>query len=183
MSSSLKTDNLICSFQTPGWFNRPEAAVWALHFPIASLIFPWCYQITEFINGRHNLILFVRKYPSSLHISFSFVLIFAFRMHFFKSISPVATRIIFISRWRAMRLKTSTSSPNRRDASVLGTFLRCLRLWYYQYEVTFSPYVMTTGQKLVLNSIVILFFSLLVMGVYTYLPNLVMRVSMRLLSL
>jgi hypothetical protein len=79
-----------------------------------------------------------------------------------------------------MGFKTSTSSPNRRDASVLDAFLKCLRLWYYQYEVTFSPYVMTTGEKLVLNSIVVLFFSLLMMGVYTYLPNLVMRVAMRL---
>jgi hypothetical protein len=79
-----------------------------------------------------------------------------------------------------MGFKTSTSSLNRRDASVLGAFLKFLRLWYYQYEVTFSPYVMTTGEKLVLNSIVVLFFSLLVMGVYTYLPNLVMRVAMRL---
>jgi hypothetical protein len=79
-----------------------------------------------------------------------------------------------------MAFKTSMSSPNRRDESVLDAFLKCLRLWYYQYEVTFSPYVMTAGEKLVLNSIVLMFLSLFAIGVYTCLTSLVMRAAMRL---
>jgi hypothetical protein len=35
---------------------------------------------------------------------------------------------------------------------------------YYQYEVTFSLYVMTPGEKFVWNSIVVVFLTLLLVG-------------------
>ena len=43
---------------------------------------------------------------------------------------------------------------------------------YYQYEVTFSPYVMTPAEKWILNTIVVSFLSVLFLVVVTYLPML-----------
>jgi len=54
---------------------------------------------------------------------------------------------------------------------------------YYQYEVTFSPRVMTPGEKFVLNTIVIVFQALFLVGMVSYLPNLVVRVAVRFLRL
>lgn len=48
------------------------------------------------------------------------------------------------------------------------------------YEVTFSPYVMTPGEKLVLNTIVVVLLSLLIIGMVTYLPKLVVRTAIKL---
>jgi serine palmitoyltransferase small subunit len=51
---------------------------------------------------------------------------------------------------------------------------------YYQYEVTFSPYVLTPGEKFVLNTIVVVLLTLLFVGMTTYLPKLVARAAVRL---
>jgi hypothetical protein len=54
-----------------------------------------------------------------------------------------------------------------------------IHLMYYQYEVTFSPYVMTTAEKWVLNTIVVSFLALLALGIISYLPPLLTRVGSR----
>ena len=51
---------------------------------------------------------------------------------------------------------------------------------YYQYEVTFSAYVLTPGEKLILNTVVVLLISLLMLGIFSYLPQFILRVSERL---
>lgn len=53
------------------------------------------------------------------------------------------------------------SPPNRRKESLFWTLIGQIRLRYYQYEVTFSPYVMTPGEKFVLNTIVVVFLTLM----------------------
>jgi hypothetical protein len=55
-----------------------------------------------------------------------------------------------------------------------------IELMYYQYEVTFSPYVMTPGEKFVLNTIVLLLFTIIFLGLATYIPKLVLGVAARL---
>ena len=54
---------------------------------------------------------------------------------------------------------------------------------YYQYEVTFATYVMTSGEKFVLNTIVFVLFSLLTLGIVLYLPRFVTRAALRLVWL
>lgn len=54
---------------------------------------------------------------------------------------------------------------------------------YYQYEVTFSPYVMTPGEKFVLNTIVVVLLSLLALGMFFYLPRFLTRAASRLVWL
>jgi Small subunit of serine palmitoyltransferase-like len=54
---------------------------------------------------------------------------------------------------------------------------------YYQYEVTFSPYVLTPGEKFVLNTIVVVFITLLLVGIVSYLPKLVAKTAVRILRL
>jgi hypothetical protein len=54
---------------------------------------------------------------------------------------------------------------------------------YYQYEVTFSPYVMTPGEKFVLNTIVVVFLTLLLVGTVSLLPRLVVRATVTLFKL
>lgn len=58
---------------------------------------------------------------------------------------------------------------------MIDSVLSRMRLIYYQYEVTFSPYVMTPGEKFVLNTIVVIFLSLLAFGFFTLLPHYLMR--------
>lgn len=69
--------------------------------------------------------------------------------------------------------------PQKRlhPPSVMDRICKQLQLIYYRYEVTFCAYVLTPGEKLVLNSLVVLFFSLLLLGVVTYLPPLAMRAA------
>ena len=46
---------------------------------------------------------------------------------------------------------------------------------YYRYEVTFGLYVMTSGEKVVVNALVIVFMSLLLWGLLQYFPSLLYR--------
>jgi len=48
---------------------------------------------------------------------------------------------------------------------------------YYRYEVTLSAYVLTPGEKLILNAIVVFIFSLLSLATIAYLLPLIARVS------
>jgi len=68
----------------------------------------------------------------------------------------------------------------RRDVSLFARFIKSLQLMYYQYEVTFSAYVLTPGEKTVLNTIVLSIFSLLLVGIIAYLPPLMTRAVVRL---
>ena len=77
----------------------------------------------------------------------------------------------------------SRLSLRREKASFLDSILDPIRLMYYQYEVTFSTYVMTPSEKFVMNTVVLLFLSLLSIGVVTYLPQFLFRVCSRLLWL
>ncbi len=56
-----------------------------------------------------------------------------------------------------------------------------IELRYYQYEVTFSSYVLTSREKFVLHTIVVVFLTLLFLGMVTYLPQLVARAAVRLI--
>jgi hypothetical protein len=71
----------------------------------------------------------------------------------------------------------------RWKQSLFSTFMGKIELMYYQYEVTFSPYVLTPGEKLVLNTIVVVLLTLLFVGIVTYLPKLAVRAAVRLFCL
>ncbi|KAE9373927.1 hypothetical protein N431DRAFT_233615 [Stipitochalara longipes BDJ] len=74
----------------------------------------------------------------------------------------------------------TAGTPMRRKQSLFSTMMGKLELMYYQYEVTFSPYVLTPGEKFVLNTIVVVLLTLLFLGIATYLPKLVATVAARL---
>jgi hypothetical protein len=76
------------------------------------------------------------------------------------------------------RVQYSFQTVQRRSKhSVLSSIVGQLRLMYYQYEVTFSPYVMTSGEKFIMNCIVVALFSLLVLTFYSYLLPFLARAS------
>jgi len=56
-------------------------------------------------------------------------------------------------------------------ASTLSTFTRWLQLKKYQYEVTFSLYMLTPTEKFIFNSVLFILISLLVTAASLYLPN------------
>ena len=72
------------------------------------------------------------------------------------------------------------SSSQRLKPSIFSRIVTRLQLMYYQYEVTFSAYVLTPGEKLILNTVVVLLISLLMLGIFSYLPQFILRVSERL---
>lgn len=57
------------------------------------------------------------------------------------------------------------------SVSPISAVLRWLRLKKYQYEVTFSLYMLTSTEKLVFNTILFILISLLVTAAYAYLPG------------
>ncbi|KAF3490631.1 uncharacterized protein GIQ15_00148 [Arthroderma uncinatum] len=63
-------------------------------------------------------------------------------------------------------MSQTTTSPG-----VFMSFSRWLRLKNYQYEVTFSLYMLTPIEKVVFNTILLLFTSMLVTAAYIYLPD------------
>lgn len=50
---------------------------------------------------------------------------------------------------------------------------------HYRYEVTFSAYVLTPGEKFFLNTIVIALLTLLLVGIVSCLPQLLLRAAVR----
>ena len=74
-------------------------------------------------------------------------------------------------------------SSQREAPSLLSRVSGQIQLMYYQYEVTFSAYVLTPGEKFVMNTIVLIFLSLLMMGTVFYLPRFLTRVASRLVWL
>jgi hypothetical protein len=98
---------------------------------------------------------------------------------FQRTLLPVTLYSISISRFKmTSRVQYSSQSVQRRSKhSVLSSLVDQLRLMYYQYEVTFSPYVMTSGEKFIMNSIVVALFILLVLASYSYMLPFLVRAS------
>ncbi|KAG4435814.1 hypothetical protein IFR05_008706 [Cadophora sp. M221] len=66
--------------------------------------------------------------------------------------------------------------------SPLGSLLKKFRLWYYQYEVTFSLYVLTPTEKFVMNTIVLSFFALSLYGIISFTPAFISHFISRAIS-
>lgn len=74
--------------------------------------------------------------------------------------------------------------PKRRERpSVIEKIVYQVHLMYYRYEVTFSAYVLTPGEKIILNSIVLFLFGLLLTAIVSYLPPLFTRGLVKILWL
>ncbi|KKK18678.1 hypothetical protein P175DRAFT_0446264 [Aspergillus ochraceoroseus IBT 24754] len=79
---------------------------------------------------------------------------------------------------------TSPSSPlGNARRNLLQRAADCIRLKYYQYEVTFGLYVMTPGEKLVANSFVVVVLTLLFWALLVYFPALLYQKLSRLVWL
>ncbi|PVH74244.1 hypothetical protein DL98DRAFT_387240, partial [Cadophora sp. DSE1049] len=57
-----------------------------------------------------------------------------------------------------------------------------VRLWYYQYEVTFSLYVMTPTEKIITNTIVLSFFALCLYAIVSFTPLFITQFISRAIS-
>ncbi|EKD15709.1 hypothetical protein MBM_06337 [Drepanopeziza brunnea f. sp. 'multigermtubi' MB_m1] len=68
-----------------------------------------------------------------------------------------------------------TSFEDNQDRSSFGALQKKLRLWYYQYEVTFSLYMLEPTEKIVLNAFVLSMFSLMLYGVVYFMPEFVIQ--------
>lgn len=72
------------------------------------------------------------------------------------------------------------SRPHTKPLLPISTKLSNeLRLRYYRYEVTFGLYVMTLGERLVFNGIVLLIFSAILYGLYVELRPFLVHVFCR----
>lgn len=73
-----------------------------------------------------------------------------------------------------------TPPPSRRRVSVTAKLSNLLRLRYYQYEVTFGLYILTPGEKMLLNTIILSIFAALLYafswGVQPFLVNTICQV-------
>ncbi|KAJ8069394.1 hypothetical protein OCU04_003048 [Sclerotinia nivalis] len=68
------------------------------------------------------------------------------------------------------------TSPKRYgQASFIDPLIYHFRLMNYRYEVTFSAYVLNPGEKLVMNSIVLLFLSLIGYALFSHLLVLILQ--------
>ncbi|KAK4937952.1 hypothetical protein LTR10_021517 [Elasticomyces elasticus] len=59
----------------------------------------------------------------------------------------------------------------KQRTSYLQDFVRWFQLKKYQYEVTFSLYMLTSTEKLIFNLVLFILISLLVTAAWLYLPN------------
>ncbi|KAJ5778912.1 hypothetical protein N7457_006632 [Penicillium paradoxum] len=53
----------------------------------------------------------------------------------------------------------------------VSSLIRWMRLKVYQYEVTFSLYMLTPIEKLIFNTLLLGLFAMIAMGTYIYLPD------------
>jgi len=67
----------------------------------------------------------------------------------------------------------------RARPSLLKSLLDFLHLKRYQYEVTFSLYMLTPTEKIIFNSFLFVFLSLLIVAVSFYLPHHVAVIARR----
>jgi hypothetical protein len=89
----------------------------------------------------------------------------------------------FLSKVTMVLHNPNSRSSQRPNPSVLDKFIKQIQLMCYRYEVTFSPYVMTPGEKFVINTVVLVLLSLLTLGTFFYMPRFVARVATRLVWL
>ncbi|KAI9839357.1 MAG: hypothetical protein M1837_002124 [Sclerophora amabilis] len=68
-------------------------------------------------------------------------------------------------------MPTSSSSSGASSSSSPSNLLRWLRLKRYQYEVTFSLYMLTPIEKFIFNSFLFLFLSMIIIAASLYLPH------------
>ncbi|GKZ23822.1 hypothetical protein AbraIFM66951_004856 [Aspergillus brasiliensis] len=54
---------------------------------------------------------------------------------------------------------------------ILNSFMRWVRLKIYQYEVTFAVYMLTPTEKFIFNSLLLTLVSMIITGIYVYLPD------------
>lgn len=86
------------------------------------------------------------------------------------------------SNMSSLHMLASSPAPyiSRRRISVTEKLSNLLRLRYYQYEVTFGLYMLTPGEKMLLNTIILSVFSALLYafcwGVQPFLINTVCQV-------
>jgi len=62
---------------------------------------------------------------------------------------------------------------------MLASLLKYLQLKRYQYEVTFSLYMLTPIEKLIFNSFLFFFLSMFILAVSLYLPHHVSTIASR----
>lgn len=86
------------------------------------------------------------------------------------------SHISFRSSWNMAFYRVSTvSDPNRRTHQPIKLIIDHLKLSYYRYEVTLPLYVMTTTEKIIFNSIMLILLGLLVTATTWYLPAFLFR--------
>ncbi|KAI9052168.1 hypothetical protein LZ554_003530 [Drepanopeziza brunnea f. sp. 'monogermtubi'] len=88
------------------------------------------------------------------------------------AVSPCTISMSFVT-------SDPTSFEDNQDRSSFGALQKKLRLWYYQYEVTFSLYMLEPTEKIVLNAFVLSMFSLMVYGVVYFMPEFVVQFVMK----
>ncbi|PYH94237.1 hypothetical protein BO71DRAFT_231951 [Aspergillus ellipticus CBS 707.79] len=54
---------------------------------------------------------------------------------------------------------------------IVTSLVRWIRLKIYQYEVTFAVYMLTPTEKFIFNSLLLTLLSMIVTGIYVYLPD------------
>ena len=77
---------------------------------------------------------------------------------------------------------TSLEYTSLDSKSPLDSFVDKIRLWYYQYEVTFSLYVMTPTEKIITNTIVLSFFALVLYAIVSFTPLFITQFISRTIS-
>ena len=86
------------------------------------------------------------------------------------------------SKMSSLQMLSSSPTPpaSRRRVSVTAKLSNLLRLRYYQYEVTFGLYMLTPGEKMLLNTIILSIFAALLYafswGVQPFLVNTICKI-------
>ena len=78
---------------------------------------------------------------------------------------------------------TSSHSPRKQRRNVVQRMVDRVRLGYYRYEVTYGIYTMTTSEKIVANTFVVVVLSLFLWATLFYFPSLLYRKLTRLVWL
>ncbi|KAL9623284.1 MAG: hypothetical protein Q9160_002391 [Pyrenula sp. 1 TL-2023] len=78
-------------------------------------------------------------------------------------------------------MASKDSPPERREpaTSHIASFIRWVQLKKYQYEVTFSLYMLTPTEKFIFNAILFILVSMLITAATLYLPNHVVTIYNR----
>ncbi|KIV84938.1 hypothetical protein PV11_00683 [Exophiala sideris] len=71
----------------------------------------------------------------------------------------------------ALNMPDHAKVNKKQRTSYLQDFVRWFQLKKYQYEVTFSLYMLTSTEKLIFNLVLFILISLLVTAAWLYLPN------------